>query len=87
MSLDEGKKILRADALKEFEAAAKEGSAQLEAAEQQLKDARDSQSAEAQQSAMKHLQETQAAGADKLKQIAARFQEQVAALESLKNQQ
>jgi hypothetical protein len=84
---DEGENILRAAALKEFAAAAKEMDNQVEAAQQQLVEAQNSQSAADQQAAMKDLQDAQAAGAEKLKKIAARLQAQIAALKSLKSQQ
>ena len=83
----DGEKILRAAALKEFAAAAKEMDAQIKAAQQQLLQTENEQSAAEQQAAMKHLQQTQAAQAEKLQQIAARLQLQIAALKKLKNQE
>lgn len=85
--VEDGENILRAAALKEFAAAAKEMDVQVQHAQQQLLQAESSRSEAEQQAAMKHLQQTQAAQAEKLQQIAARLQAQIAALKSLKNQQ
>jgi hypothetical protein len=87
ISLDDGENILRAAALKDFAAAAKEMDDQVAAAQQQLQATQSGQSADQQQTAMKHLQETQAAEAEKLKEVAARLQTQIATLKSLKTQQ
>jgi hypothetical protein len=87
ISLDDGENILRAAALKDFAAAAKEMDDQVAAAQQRLQDTQSGQSANEQQTAMKHLQETQAAEAEKLKEVAMRLNAQIAALKSLKNQQ
>jgi hypothetical protein len=87
ISLDDGENILRAAALKDFAAAAKEMDDQVAAAQQRLEATQSGQSADEQQTAMKHLQETQAAEAEKLKVVAARLQAQIAALKNLKNQQ
>jgi type IV secretory pathway VirB10-like protein len=85
ISLEDGQAILRQAALKEFTAAAKEMDAQVQDAQQQLSEAQNGQSEDQQQAAMKHLQQTQAAQAQKLQQIAARLQAQIAALKKLKN--
>jgi hypothetical protein len=87
ISLDDGENILRAAALKDFAAAAKELNDQVAAAQQKLEQSQNGQSPDDQQTAMKHLQDTQAAEAEKLKQVAARLQTQIATLKSLKNQQ
>jgi hypothetical protein len=87
MSLDEGENALRAAALKDFGAAAKEMADQVATAQQRLEATQSGQSTDEQQTAMKQLQETQAAEAEKLKIIAARLQAQIAALKTLKNQQ
>ena len=85
VSEDDGEKILRAAALKEFTVAAKEMGAQIQAAQQQLVQSEGSQSAVQQQAVIKHLQQTQAAQAEKLQQIAARLQLQIAAWKKLNN--
>lgn len=87
VSVEDGEKILRTAALKEFSAAAKEMNDQVKKAQQQLLEAESGQSEAAQQAAMKQVQQTQAAAAEKLKQVAARLDAQIAALKSLKNQQ
>ena len=87
ISLEDGENILRTAALKDFAAAAKEMDDQVATAQQQLQDTHSGPSADEQQTAMKHLQETQAAEAEKLKEIAARLQAQITALKSLKTQQ
>jgi hypothetical protein len=84
VSLEDGEKILRAAALKEFTAAATEMNVQVAAAQQQIVQAESSQSAAEQQAAMKHLQQIQAAATEKLQQIAAQLQAQIAALKQLK---
>lgn len=86
ISLKDGEGILRAAALQEFAAASKAMDEQVSAAQQQLQAARDSLSPDAQQQAMNHLQETQAAAAEKLKAIAARLQARIAVLKTLKAQ-
>lgn len=86
LSLEDGENILRAKALKDFAAAAAQTDAQIKAAEQQLQDAQNGQSAAEQQAAMKHVQDTQLAGLEKLKDMAAQLQAQISALKSLKNQ-
>ena len=84
VSLDEGTRILREAALKRFAVAAKEMDAQVKLAQQQLAQAETGQSAAGQQAAMKVVQETQAEQTEKLQQIAARLQAQIAALKQLK---
>ncbi len=59
---------------------------QVAAAQQKLQDAQGGQSVDEQQSALKLLQDTQAAQAEKLKAVTARLQAQIAALKSLKDQ-
>jgi hypothetical protein len=86
ISLADGENILRAAALKDFAAAAADMDAQIKTAQQQLQDAQNGQSAGDQQAAMKHVQDTQSTATEKLKDIAARLQAQIAALQSLKNQ-
>ena len=87
ISLEDGEQILRTAALKAFADASAETDDQMNAARQKLQDAQNNGSAADQQSAMKHVQDVQAAGADKLKEIAARLQAQITALKNLKDQQ
>jgi|GEM_PF-3801264 len=87
VSVEDGEKILRTAALKEFSAAAKEMNDQVKKAQEQLLEAESGLSAAEQQSAMRQVQQTQAAAAEKLQQIAARLDAQIAALKSLKNPQ
>jgi cytoskeletal protein RodZ len=87
VSEEDGTRILRQAALNEFAAAAKEMDVQIKEAQQQLSEAENGQSATEQQAAMKHLQQTQTAQAEKLQQIAARLQAQIAALRKLKNEE
>jgi len=84
VSLADGEQILREAALKKFEQAAKEMDAQVKQAQQQLAQAENGQSAAEQQAAMKLVQQTQAEQTEKLQQIAARLQTQIAALKQLK---
>lgn len=86
ISLDDGEKVLQAAAMKDFGTAVQQMNDEVQAARQQLQNAQNSQSAADQQAAMKRVQDAQAAGAEKLKQIAAHLQDQIAALKSLKNQ-
>ena len=86
-SLQGGENILRANALKDMAAAAAQIDQDNKAAAQQLSDAQNGGSAADQQAAMKHVQDTQLAGTQKLKDIAARLQAQIDALKNLKNQQ
>jgi hypothetical protein len=87
VSVEDGEKILRTAALKEFSAAAREMDDQVKKAQQQLLQAESGQSAAEQQAAIKRVQKTQAAATEKLQQVAARLDAQIAALKSLKNQQ
>ncbi len=87
VSVEDGEKILRTAALKEFSAAAKEMDDQVKKAQQQLLQSESGLSAEEQQAAMKQVQQTQTAAAEKLKQVSARLDAQIAALKSLKNPQ
>jgi exonuclease VII small subunit len=83
LSLEDGEKILSEEALKEF----KEAGDRMNTAQQQLQQAQNGQSEAAQQAAMKNLQEVQTASAERLKNIAAHLQLQIAALKNLKQQQ
>jgi hypothetical protein len=84
VSLADGIQTLREAALKQFTAMTKEMDAQVQQAQQQLIQAEKSQSATEQQAARKHLQDTQAAAAEKIQQIAAELQTRIAALKQLK---
>lgn len=86
VSVQEGTRILRQAALKEFKTAAEEMGGQVNEAQQRLSQAQNGQSEAGQQAAMKHLQEVQATQVEKLKQIAAQLQAQITALEQLKRQ-
>jgi hypothetical protein len=84
VSLEEGKRILQEAALKDFTAAAKELQVQIKEAEQRLVQAQQGGAEAERQAARAHLQQVQAAQTEKLKEIAARSQAQVEALEQLK---
>jgi hypothetical protein len=85
LSLEDGTQILRAAALKQFAAAAREMDAQVKQAQEQLVQAESNQAAGGQPATLKHLQETQVEQTEKLQQIAAQLQAQIAALKQLKN--
>jgi len=85
LSLEEGQKLLREAALKEFTQAAKEMQAQVKEAQERLSVVLKSGSKDEQQAAIKHLRKVQVQQQDRLDQIAARSQEQVDALKELKN--
>lgn len=84
VSVEQGTQILREAALKEFKAAVDEMGVQLAEAQQQLGRAQQSGSDSEQQAAMKRLQHVQSSQAEKLKQIAAGLDDQIAALSRLK---
>jgi hypothetical protein len=84
VSLDEGTRILREAALKDFEAATKEMGTRVKEAEQRLTQARNGGSPGDQQAALRHLKQLQAEQTEKLKQIAARSKAQVDTLQQLK---
>lgn len=86
VSVEQGIQILRAAALKEFQTAASESETQLKQAQEALARAQSSGSAAEQQAAMQHYREIQAAQAERLKQLGARLQAQIAALQRLKQQ-
>jgi hypothetical protein len=85
LSLEDGTQILRAAALKQFAAAAREMDAQVKQAQEQLVQAESNQAAAGQPAALKNLQQTQVEQTEKLQQIAAQLQAQIAALKQLKN--
>jgi hypothetical protein len=84
LSLADGTQILREAALRQFATAAKEMDTQIKQAQEQLVQAQNGQSVAEQQAAVKHLQQTQAEQTEKLQQIAAQLQTQIAALKQLK---
>ncbi len=84
VSLEDGTRILRETALKDFTAAVSEMQAQVQEAQHRLEQLQNGGSAGEQESAMKHLQEVQAAQAERLRQIAAKSQAQIAALQQIK---
>jgi hypothetical protein len=84
VSVEEATRVLREQSLKAFQTAAKGMELQVKQAEQRLAQAENANSEAEQQAAMKQLQQVQAEQAEKLKQIAARSQAQIAALEKLK---
>jgi hypothetical protein len=85
VSLEDGTQVLRAAALKQFAAAANEMDAQVKQAQEELVQAENGQSPAGQPAALKHLQQTQVKQTEKLQQIAAQLQAQIAALKQLKN--
>ena len=84
VSVEEGSKILREAALKDFKAAASELEAQVKEAQQRLAAAQGSGSETNLQAAVKYLQQVQAEQTEKLKQIAARSKAQIDALQQIK---
>jgi hypothetical protein len=84
ISVEEGKRILREAALKDFAAAAKEMETQVKEAELGLSQARNGGTDAAQQAAMKHFQQVQAEQAEKLKEIAAKSKAQIDTFQQLK---
>lgn len=84
VSLTEATRLLREASLKEFAAAAAQFQAQLNEAQQRLKDAQNGGSDSDRQAAMKNLQAVQADQANQLKRIAAKAQAQIEAVRQLK---
>lgn len=84
VSLQDGNRLLRESALKEFQAVLKDGETRIKEAQQALVDAQASKSAEEQDAARKRLLQVQAEQMDKLKDLAAKSQAQVDAFERLK---
>ena len=83
-SLEDGTRILREAALKEFTDAGAEMEKQLQAAQEQLAEAQNGKSEGEQQAAMKHLQEVQLEQGEKYQQIAARLQAELAVFQQMK---
>lgn len=84
VSVEKGAEMLREAALVDFAAAANQMEVQVRKAQEKLAQAQKSGSAAEQQAAMKNLQQIQAEQANKIKQIAARLQGQITALQQLK---
>ena len=84
ISLEEGTRILREAALKQFSATALEVQKELQQAQQELTHAQSSGSEAEQLAAMKHLQQVQSRQTEQLKKIAADSQAQIEALRQLK---
>ena len=82
--VDEGRQLLRDASFKEMKAAAIEMQTRIQEAEQRLVEAQKSKSEAGLALAMKEVQQAHAAQAEKLKEIAARLEAQVTALERLK---
>jgi len=85
VSLQDGTRLLRASALKDFQALAKEAEARINEAQQKLADALAGKSEAEQQAARKQLLQIKAEQTEKLKELAARSQAQVEAFERLKS--
>jgi hypothetical protein len=83
-SLEDGTRILRQAALREFTDAGAEMEKQIQVAQQQVADAQNGRSGAEQQAAMKHLQQVQLDQAEKVKAIAAQLQAQISAFEQMK---
>ncbi|MCF7731516.1 MAG: GldG family protein [Akkermansiaceae bacterium] len=84
MPVDEGRQVLREASLKELKVAAIAMQTRIQEAEQRLIDAQKNKSEAGLALAMKEVQQAHAAQAEKLKEIAARLDAQVTALERLK---
>ena len=84
ISTEEGSQILRQSALKEYSQAVNDMQVQVREAQRQLEQAQNTGSAADQESAVKRLQELQAAQSEKLKKIAFKSQAQIAAFQQLK---
>ena len=86
VSLEDGTRILREAALDDLKSALNDIETQIKEAKQRLAKAQSDNSQAEQQAAMKQIQQSQALQAEKIKEIAARLQDQIAALEQLKSQ-
>jgi hypothetical protein len=84
VSLADGKQILRDAALKEIMGATDELQRRLKEAQQRIIQAQNNGSEAEQQAALKQLQQVQADQTEKIKEIAARSQAQIQALEQIK---
>jgi ABC-type uncharacterized transport system involved in gliding motility auxiliary subunit len=84
VSVEEGTRLLRESALKEFQASAKDAETRIKAAQQRLADSQNRSEAE-QEAARKQLQQVQAEQVEKLKEIAAKSLAQIEAFQRLKS--
>ncbi len=84
VSVEEGTRILRGAALKEFKAAVDDMAARINEAQQQLIQAQSNGSGADQQAASQRLRQLQTEQAEKIKQIAARLDAEINALKQLK---
>jgi len=84
LSVEEARQVLRTRALEELKAALTELQAQVQQAQQRLSEAQNGESEAEQETAMKQLQQLQAAQTEKLNEIAARLKAQITAVEQLK---
>lgn len=84
VSLEEGTRILREKAMTAFAATTEAMEAQVKEAEQRFLQAQRDNSEAAQEAARKELQQIRAQQTEKLKQVASRLHDQIAALEQLK---
>jgi ElaB/YqjD/DUF883 family membrane-anchored ribosome-binding protein len=84
VSIEQGKQILHATALKEFSAVAKQMETELKEAQQRLRQVETNGAEADRQAAMKQLQQLQAEQTAKLKEIAARSKAQIDAFQQLK---
>jgi hypothetical protein len=84
VSVEDGKKLIQAAALKEFAAVAEQMKTQRAEAEQRLGQIQTNGSEADRQAAIKQLQQLQTEQSDKLKQIAAKSQAQIQAFQQLK---
>jgi len=86
VSMEEGTRVLRESALKDFKAAASEMEIQVKEAEQRIQQAQKGKSEAEQQAALNHLQQVRADQIERLKQIATRSSAQIEALRRLKEE-
>jgi hypothetical protein len=84
VSMEEGTRILRESALKDFRVAANEREIQVREAEERFNQAQNGKSEAEQQAALKHLQQVRADQIEKLRQITTRSSAQIEALRRLK---
>ncbi|HWQ92559.1 MAG TPA: hypothetical protein VN673_12875, partial [Clostridia bacterium] len=86
VTLDQGKRILREEALKEFQQAAKDMESQVAAARTKIQALGANASQAEHQAAMQHLQSIQSTHTEQLKTIAAQLEDRLAAWEQVKRQ-
>ncbi len=84
VSVEDGTRILRESALKEFQALAKQAEAKTKEAQQKLADAQAGKSPAEQEAARQEMLRAQAEQMEKLKALAARSQAQIEAFQRLK---